>query len=106
VPESPGSVHELLTPDDDPAVPAALRSKTDETSPSWSLGINGVERIAYHANRLRSRTASQDLQPSLSPNFPIPWDLASSTKANRDVWESDVADVNPPTCCRSTRRMA
>jgi len=97
VPESPGSVHELLTPDDDPAVPAALRSKTDETSPSWSLGINGVERIAYHANRLRSRTASQDLQPSLSPNFPIPWDLASSTKANRDVWESDVADVNPPT---------
>src|SRR5262249_19018619 len=56
LPENPGVTiaHQLQTPDNDPQVPVALHDKTDESSPSWSLGINSIDRIAHHANRLRS----------------------------------------------------
>ncbi len=92
-PEGGGTVvHELLTPDNDPLVAAVdptLVNKTDEAYPTWSLGFGRVERIGYHANRLAN------LQPSLAPIILYPWDIV--TGANRDVWTSDVQDVNPPT---------
>lgn len=94
-------VNALPTPDTDPT--SATFDTTDETAPSWSMGLNGVERIAHHANRIQQRDFSVNppvvrYVPSLG-NVLVPGNPTGDvgTGSNRDVWTADIADVNPPT---------
>jgi hypothetical protein len=98
--------HALLVPDNDPQVPTALQDLTDETAPTWTLGLSGIERIAHHSNRLKSVDPNCDLQPSPNSVCPPPEPMAilqypypgePGTGGNRDIWTSDAQDINPPT---------